>query len=95
MVSRDLEAQFLTRCVQVATTSASASTADEANLFRLAAQLVRTWYPEAASKLELSSRRFFEGHQRAQVRRFDDLVREGLVTDVSRLRSMLLHRLRS
>ncbi len=94
MLTRDTEDRLLARCAQVGRDASRALSADEANVFRLAAQLVRSWYPDAAQHLDLSSKQYFVSHRSVHMRRFEDLTKNGLVTDLPRFRGMLLQRLK-
>ncbi len=89
MTSRVAEALLLQRCVAVAQTGSDALTADEANLFRLAAQLVRTNYPAASAVLAQSEARYTSSHSAVPRPSFAAILATGLVTDLPRLRSML------
>jgi len=64
----------------------------EADVYRLSAQLLKTRYRAAAEFLDASSRQFYE---RAAVapRPFPQVVSDGLVADVPRLRQLLEKRL--
>lgn len=95
MNARDREDLMLARCVRASRSATTAATTDEASVFRLAAQLVKTWHPDASHRLDVCSQQYFKSHPSDHALRFDDLVRAGLVTDVSRLRNMLLHQLRA
>jgi hypothetical protein len=95
MTGREKEARLLALCRRAAAGESEAATAGEADLFRLAAQLVRSWHPEQADKLDLASRTFFQKLDGRQASRFDEMVRSGQVRDIPRLRSMLLHQLKT
>jgi len=64
----------------------------EADVYRLSAQLLKTRYRGAAEFLDAASRRFYE--QAAVVPRpFPQVVSDGLVADVPRLRHLLEKRM--
>lgn len=93
-MTREVEDRLLTRCVMAARDRVPvALSPDEANVFRLAAQLVKTRYPAAASYLERTSKSYFANHREASPKRFPDLVKSGVVTDLPRFRTLLEHRL--
>ncbi|MEB0134139.1 hypothetical protein QN362_02220 [Actimicrobium sp. CCC2.4] len=89
MTSRATEALFLKRCLTVAQTGGDALSADEANLFRLAAQLLRTNYPGASAALAQSDARYASSHPAVGRPSFSVMLASGLVRDLPRLRSML------
>ncbi len=93
MWSRERENELVERCVEAARLHSPASCADEADLFRLVAQLVKTRHPAVAAALEHSSTAFFERTPSARPRSFPECVSAGLVQDVSRFRNVLEHRL--
>jgi hypothetical protein len=93
MTSRATEELLLKRCLTVAQTGSDALSPDEANLFRLVAQLVRTNYPAESAVLEQSHARYFSGHPEVAGLSFLTMLDTGLVTDLPRLRSVLEHQL--
>lgn len=64
----------------------------EADVYRLSAQLLKTRYRAAAEFLDASARRFYEQAAVAP-RPFPQIVSEGLVADVPRLRQLLEKRM--
>lgn len=92
--AREHENQLLTRCAQVAQAASHAVSPDEANVFRLAAQLVKSRYPAAAANLESAGERFFQSHLQARKKRFPEVVQSGLVRDLPRFRNMLERQLK-
>ena len=88
--SRQTESDLVTRCVNAARTGSPAENRDEADIFRLVAQLLRTRYPDEACTLDAAGRAYFgaSGHI---PRSFPQIVEEGLVRDVARLRNLMEH----
>jgi hypothetical protein len=65
---------------------------EEADVYRLSAQLLKTRHGSAAEFLDASARQFYE--QAATVpRSFPQVVSDGLVADVPRLRQLLEKRM--
>jgi hypothetical protein len=87
--SRDLEARMLARCRAVGTgVEACANDPLEANVFRVAASVLRSHWPEAAERLRRGSEAYFAAHpgercSTAQV------VAAGWVTSLPRLRDLM------
>jgi len=94
MSSRDHEHQLLMRCAQAARGNTRAQKSDEANLFRLASQLVKSSYPAEATRLARASDEFFKAHGDTGRMRFPDMVQSGVVRDLPRFRNMLVHYLK-
>jgi hypothetical protein len=92
MWTRELESRLVERCVEAAKSSAAAASADEADVFRLVAQLVKTRHPDMAAALERSTAAYYSKHKTCP-RPFPDVVRAGLVKDVSRFRNVMEHHL--
>jgi hypothetical protein len=93
MTAREKESAVLSRCVAVANAAeAQAHDAREANVFYVAALVVRTRFPAAASRLMATSARYFATHPYAQVAS-SDVVRQGWIVSLPRLRDLLSRRL--
>lgn len=93
MNARDNERQLLNRCVFVVEhPEASACSAAEANVFRLAGSVLRSRLPVASAHLKAVSGAYFALHPDEQLPA-DEVVRRGLVVSLPRLRDMLSQRL--
>ena len=96
MNARDTESALLGRCAAVAGQTAPATqmaqNAREANVFHLAALVLRPHFPQAAAQWQQSSRRYFASHPQEQVD-LPEIVRKGWVVSLPRLRDMLSERL--
>ena len=96
MNARDTEAALLDRCAAVAGQTAPATqmaqNAREANVFHLAALVLRPHFPQAAAQWQQASRRYFAVHPQEQVD-LPEIVRKGWVVSLPRLRNMLGQRL--
>lgn len=93
MSARGLESALLTRCSSVARAPAKlARDRCEASVFRVASMLVRSRFSSKSNRLMVASDRYFAAHP-------DDLlaptevVRQGWVLSLSRLRDMLSQQL--
>jgi hypothetical protein len=93
MTARDVEATLLARCSVVAREPAQAATNQrEANVFRLAAMVVRARFPSESGCLMQASERYFASHPNERLAPAD-VVKKGWVVSLPRLRDMLSHRL--
>jgi hypothetical protein len=93
MTARDVEAALLTRCVAVAREAApAAQNQREANVFRLAAMVVRSAFPCESDRLMLASEQYFDEHPNDSLPP-GAVVRNGWIVSLPRLRDMLSHRL--
>lgn len=93
MTARDAELALLTRCYVVAREAAqSAQDQREANVFRLAAMVVRSHFPGESMCLMQASDRYFATHPNERLAPAE-VVRRGWVLNLPRLRDMLSHRL--
>ncbi len=93
MTAREAEAALLARCSVVAREAAqSAQDQCEANVFRLAAMVVRSRFPRESMCLLRASERYFAVHPNERLAAAD-VVRQGWVLSLPRLRDMLSHRL--
>ena len=94
MTARDIESALLTRCAAVARgAGSSAQDQREANVFRLAAMVVRSRFPSESMRLMQASERYFDLHPNEKIAPAD-VVRKGWVLSLPRLRDMLSHKLR-
>ncbi|MBL8510611.1 MAG: hypothetical protein JNM52_03100 [Betaproteobacteria bacterium] len=95
MTARDIEAALLVRCA--ATARAVIPIAEdprEANVFRLAAIVIRTQFPRESECLMRSSELYFAAHPREKLVAAE-VVRQGWISSLPRLRHLLsqqLHR---
>lgn len=93
MTARDAESALLDRCVGVARALTQAARDQrEANVFRLAAMVVRSRFPGESVCLMQASERYFASHPDERLLPAD-VVRKGWVFSLPRLRDMLSHRL--
>lgn len=93
MNARDLEAALIERCSVAAREQAQAArNQQEANVFYLAAMLVRSRFPCASSSLLQASDRYFAVHPDERLAPCD-IVRKGWIPSLPRMRDMLAHRL--
>lgn len=93
MTARELEAALLTRCTTVAREVApTAQDQREANVFQLAAIIVRSQFPRESMSLMQASERYFATHPNERLAS-GDVVRYGWVLSLPRLRDMLSQQL--
>ncbi|TDM09652.1 MAG: hypothetical protein C4K60_10585 [Ideonella sp. MAG2] len=93
MSARDAESAMLARCAVVARqASQSAQDQREANVFRLAAMVVRSRFPGESQRLMQASERYFASYPHDRLAPAD-VVRKGWVLSLPRLRDMLSHKL--
>jgi len=93
MTARDNESALLARCSAVAREVAqSAQDQREANVFRLAAMVVRSRFPDESKCLMQASEQYFAAHPNERLPPVD-VVRKGWVLSLPRLRDMLSHQL--
>ena len=84
---------MLARCSAVAREGAQpAQDQREANVFRLAAMIVQSRFPDESKCLMRASERYFTLHPDERLASAD-VVRKGWVSSLPRLRDMLSHRL--
>lgn len=89
MLARDVEALVLERCASVARDSSlSAVDQREANVFRVAAGAMSSVFQKERDGLWQASERYFLAHPGDRLPAVE-VVRQGWVQDVSRLRLML------
>lgn len=93
MTARELETALLARCAAVAREVApTAQDQREANVFRLAATVVRSRFPRESASLRRASKQYFAAHPDERLAP-GDVIRNGWVPGLPRLRDMLSHRL--
>lgn len=93
MTAREIEAAVLTRCTTVARDVAPpAQNQREANVFQLAAMLVRSRFPRESTSLLLASEQYFSTHPNERLAA-GDVLRNGWVLSLPRLRDMLSQQL--
>lgn len=85
MSARETEAQLLKSLVQAAKTKKLPGSNQEADVFRFAAQLLKTRHPHEADTLNTAATLYFSQHK-VKPRSFPQVVSDGLVSDVPRLR---------
>ena len=87
--AREMESRQILLCLEVvAGRRLVASTADEADVFRLAAQLVSTNFPQQSMALDRAATAYFT-QSGNNPRSFPKTVADGLIMDVPRLRNLL------
>jgi len=95
MTAREIENNLLVRCAAAARNPAdTAQNQQEANVFRLAAMVVRSRFPMESANLMNAGERYFAQHPDDKLAAVD-VVRNGWIFSLPRLRSMLtlqLHR---
>ena len=93
MTVRDAESVLLDRCSAVAREGAQpAMNQREANVFRLAAMVVRSGHPSESKCLMQVSEQYFAAHPGEKLPPAD-VVRKGWIPSLPRLRDMLSRRL--
>ena len=93
VTARDVESALLARCVAVArAVSPAALDQREANVFSLAAMVVRLGFPLESSRLSRASEQYFAAHPDERLPTAD-VVRNGWILGLPRLREMLSRRL--
>lgn len=93
MTARNSEAQLIGRCVQIAIGAAyPAVDPREANVFRVAAMVIRQPYPKESERLMQAADAYFAEHPDALVPAADN-VRKGWIISFPRLHDRLLHEL--
>lgn len=89
MWTRESEDTLLKLCLSAARTKRPPRNANEADVFRLVAQLVRTRHPALAANLNKTTEEYFVLHTTLRPRPFPEVVQAGLVRDLSRFRNLL------
>ncbi|PUA17530.1 hypothetical protein [Glaciimonas sp. PCH181] len=87
--NRESEDALVKLCMNAAAENSLPASANEADVFRLVAQLVKTRHPEVAAALEKATKAYFDAHQPLQPRSFPEVVQAGLVRDLPRVRNLL------
>lgn len=94
MATRDSESAMLGRCKAIAAGEVSTAESErEANVCRLAGMVLRSEFPTEADRLLKVAGEYFKAHPHAQ-REPADVVREGWVLSLPRLRDLLSRKLR-
>jgi hypothetical protein len=93
MWTRQQEAEVVRRVVDAVNLCRAPVDADEADVFRLSSQLIRTRFSNAADVLESAAERFYTAN-RTLPRPLSEVATSGLVCDVPRLRQMLENQLK-
>lgn len=93
MNPRTAEAALLDRCAVAAREAGQAAQdACEANVFRVAALVIRSSFPVESTCLMRASERYFVSHPNDKVDP-KDVIRKGWILTLPRLHDMLIHRL--
>lgn len=93
MTARELEAAMLTRCMTAARENTSlAQNQCEANIFQLAAMVLRSQFPQPSANLERASELYFVAHPTERLTAAE-VVRNGWVVSLPRLRDRLSRKL--
>jgi len=90
--NRETEADLVNSLVDAVATRRQPRSGREADVYRLSAQLLKTRYRTAADFLDSAARQFHY-QARTTARPFPEVVREGLIRDVPRLRNLLEKRM--
>ena len=91
--ARDLEAALLARCVAVAREVApTAQDQREANVFEVAAMVIRSQFPRESMSLMLAANPYLAAHPNERLAS-GDVVMKGWVVGLPRLRDMLCRQL--
>jgi uncharacterized protein YmfQ (DUF2313 family) len=89
MTARELEAMLLSRCAVAARDRSSiACDQREANVFELAARVVRSRFPQESASLLHASDRYFASRPLDRLASVE-VVRNGWISSLPRLRDML------
>jgi hypothetical protein len=89
---REREAKLVDAIVGAVTLRRAPVTRQEADVYRLTAQLLKTRYQTAATFLD-GAARYFYGRSKVPPRPFNQVVADRLVSDVPRLRNLLEKRM--
>lgn len=92
MWTREQEAALVDSMVQAVESQRSPVSSDEADVYRLAGQLLKTRYRQAAAFLDGAARAFYSA-EKVVPRSYPQVVADGLVSDVARLRNLLEKRM--
>jgi hypothetical protein len=91
---REQEMLMLGRCVEAARYALPAMNARDANVFRLAAMVLESRHPGQSLRLMTASESYLRSHPAEKVASVE-VVRQGWVASLPRLRDMLSERLKS
>lgn len=95
MTAREIEAAMLTRCITAAREdTSSAQNQREANVFQLAAMVLRSQFPQPSANLERASELYFAAHPTERLTAAE-VVRNGWVVGLPRLHDRLCRKLLS
>jgi hypothetical protein len=92
MNARDTEALLLDRCAAAAQGISHATDQRDANVFRLAAMVIQSRFPQASQGLMQASNDYFLQHPEEQLPPVE-VVHKGWVISLPRLRDMLSRQL--
>jgi hypothetical protein len=90
--SRESEASLIEWVAEAVASRRVPASRQEADVYRLSAQLLKTRYRSAADFLDSSARQYF-AQAAVRPRPFPQVVSDGLVTDVPRMRNLLEKRM--
>ena len=93
MIARDIEAALMIRCIDVARdVTPLVQDQREANVFQLAAKVIRSRFPNEATGLMRASDAYFAAHPDERLTAVE-VVRKGWIVDLPRLRDRLTRQL--
>ena len=92
MTAREQESDLLARCTAAAHMGVGAHDQREANVFRLAAMVLQSRFPAESKRLSHASDAYFVDHPTEKLA-CADIVRQGWVFSLPRLRDMLSQQL--
>lgn len=91
--TREYESELVELCFNAAHTGVVAISAEQADVFRFVAQLVKTRFPIEAAALERAHAGYFTRKSAQHRRSFPEVIQAGLIKDVSRFRNVMEQRL--
>jgi len=83
--AREIEANLVEALTQAARSGRPPESHHEAELFRFAAQLLKTWHPEEAGALDAAALQHF-AHCGVKPKSFPQIAADGKIGDVARFR---------
>lgn len=92
MWTREKEAALVESVVEAVERQRPPTSNDEADVYRLTAQLLKTRYRQAAAFLDSAAQAFYSA-KNIIPRPYPQVVSDGLVSDVARLRNLLEKRM--
>lgn len=92
--SLEFEQIMIEKCSLALNETPIASGKNEANIFAILSKMIRSEYPHVADKLDGASQSYFD-RSNAKPMTVEELVCAGLVPGLPRLKSMLVHRLKT